>query len=99
SNATNGQISEISIFGNTKIDEDNVKSTFGAIRLKSVGKNLFEGEISAYLQSGNFYFDGSQLYFKRIASGLYSGAITKIKTEIGKTYIVSWKYISGDISY
>jgi hypothetical protein len=78
---------------------DGTKSTISASRLKSVGKNLFEGEISAYRQSGNIYFDGSQLYFKRISTGTYSGAITKIKTEIGKTYIVSWKYISGDISY
>src|SRR5690606_5670849 len=95
----NGQINEIKIFGNTEAEEDNVKSTFGAIRLKSVGKNLFDGEISAYLQSGNIYFDGSQLYFKRTNNRTYSGAITKIKTEIGKSYILSYKYISGDNRY
>lgn len=39
--AVNGQINEIKIFGNTEAEEDNVKSTLGAIRLKSVGKNLF----------------------------------------------------------
>jgi len=78
---------------------DGTKSTVGAMRLKSVGKNLFDGEISAYMQSGNIYFDGSQLYFKRMSTEKYTGAITKIKTEIGETYIVSWKYISGDKSY
>lgn len=38
-NVVNGQINEIKIFGNTEAEEDNVKSTFGAIRLKSVNED------------------------------------------------------------
>ena len=39
-NAANGQIS-VTLFGNTEVDEEgNTKSTVGAIRVKSVGKNL-----------------------------------------------------------
>lgn len=39
SNATNGQINEINIFGNTEAEENNVKSTICAIRLKSVNED------------------------------------------------------------
>lgn len=43
-NAANGQVS-VSIFGNTETDEEgNTKSTVSVSRLKSVGKNLFDGE-------------------------------------------------------
>jgi hypothetical protein len=42
-NAANGQVG-VSVFGNTETDEEgNTKSTISASRLKSVGKNLFDG--------------------------------------------------------
>jgi hypothetical protein len=43
-NAANGQIS-VTVKGNTETDEEgNTKSTVGAMRIKSVGKNLFDGK-------------------------------------------------------
>ena len=43
-NAANGQVG-VSIKGNTVTDEDGTKSTQSAMRLKSVGKNLFDGQV------------------------------------------------------
>lgn len=86
SNATNGQINEISIFGNTEIDEDNVKSTFGAIRLKSVGKNLFDGK---WLPVGTRYFPIVSAPFYKGNLENTSGILKPIKIQQGKSYSVS----------
>lgn len=51
-NAANGQVS-VTVKGNTETDEEgNTKSTIGAMRLKSVGKNLFDGKYENGILSG-----------------------------------------------
>ena len=56
-NAANGQVS-VSVKGNTETDEEgNTKSTVSAIRLKSVGKNLFDKKL---IKSNLVNIDGRQ---------------------------------------
>lgn len=55
-NAANGQVS-VSVKGNTETDaEGNIKSTVSAMRLKSVGKNLFDSDVApSYTHSSCIY--------------------------------------------
>ena len=55
-NVVNGQINEIKIFGNTEAEEDNVKSTIAAMKIKSVGKNLIDiSKTSKKILDGYYY--------------------------------------------
>ena len=59
-NAANGQVS-VSVKGNTEVDDEgNTKSTISASRLKSVGKNLINSDVSLWEQ-GNIGVDGLPL--------------------------------------
>ncbi len=60
------------------------------------GKNLFNGfEVTPYNQSGDVYFDGTSLTYKRTNANTYSGGVVKIPTVNGQKFYVSYSLAKG----
>jgi len=98
-NAANGHM-DVAVGGNTEIDEDGMYHTVSAIRLRSVGKNLFRlGNISDYIYntSTNIVVDaGLNQLSGRVGSGATSWAyIVKPYRYNGETITLSASF-SGD---